>query len=163
MVDFIADLKRGRQGEVLVAEALRLQGYNVEDVTNNSDYWEKDIDFLIDGKSLEVKSDWNIGTTGNVVLELRNRVNGKAGWFYGTEAINLAFVDMQNRICYLIKTKDLREFVDGNIKAEAAAIEAGSNASKNILREKTLNNYFCVLLNIREAESYGLEFYRMAV
>ena len=77
MSNFYDDLARGRQGEILVTKALREMGHTVEDVTKDSDYWKKDIDLIVDGGTLEVKSDWNMGKTGNIVLEMRKRENGK--------------------------------------------------------------------------------------
>lgn len=34
-INFLLDLERGRQAEVLVANAFRMMGYDVMDVTNN--------------------------------------------------------------------------------------------------------------------------------
>ena len=150
--DFYTDLARGRQGEVLITKALEDLGHNVKDVTQDSNYWEKDIDLLVDGKSLEVKSDWNLGRTNNIVLEMRKRESGKDGWFRSTAAENLAFVDMRNRICYLAKTTELREYIDNMILSNAA----GGHESG--IREIELNGYWCILLNIN---NFG--FYKMAV
>ena len=44
---FYLDLKRGRQAEVLVANAFRMMGYGVMDVTKNPIFWHKGIDLLI--------------------------------------------------------------------------------------------------------------------
>jgi hypothetical protein len=54
------------------------RGYTVEDVSSNSLYWEKDIDFLITSstsgltKSFEIKWDSRINKTKNLYLELSN-------------------------------------------------------------------------------------------
>ena len=152
MANFYEDLARGRQGEVLVTKALREMGHTVEDVTKDSDYWKKDIDLIVDGGTLEVKSDWNMGKTGNIVLEMRKREDGKDGWFRQTAADNLAFVDMQNRICYIIKTKELRDYVEGVITSVA---QGGYVCG---VKDKTLNGYWCLLINVN-----NLDFYKMAV
>jgi hypothetical protein len=50
-------------------------GYTVEDVSGNSEYWDKDIDFIITSpytgaiKTFEVKFDSRINKTGNLFLE----------------------------------------------------------------------------------------------
>lgn len=63
------------------------RGYSVEDVSNNPDYWHKDIDFIITSptgavKTFEVKWDGCINRTGNLYLELTNiHSRGGKGWF----------------------------------------------------------------------------------
>lgn len=148
----MADLKRGKQGEALVANAFRNMGYEVTDVSGNSDYWKKDVDLIIDDNGIErwieVKSDWNMSKTGNVVLENykeNNREN--KGWYQYTEASHLAFVDMKNRIAYICRTSELRMRV-GSLMANAAD---GIDIEPYI-KLKTLNGYRCFLLNIENNE-----------
>ena len=55
----------GRQGELLFSRRMRDAGYIVEDVSGNSDYWYKDIDFIVTSPSgntrtFEVKWDTRI-------------------------------------------------------------------------------------------------------
>lgn len=55
----------GRQGEVLFSRRMSDAGYIVEDVSKNSEYWYKDIDFIITSPSgntrtFEVKWDTRI-------------------------------------------------------------------------------------------------------
>lgn len=76
----------------------------------------------------------------------------KDGWFRQTAADNLAFVDMQNRICYIIKTKELRDYVEGVITSVA---QGGYVYG---VKDKTLNGYWCLLINVN-----NLDFYKMAV
>lgn len=72
----------GRKGELLFAERMSANGYTVEDVSGNSDYWALDIDFLITSptsgatKSFEVKYDTRINKTGNLFLETES-INSK--------------------------------------------------------------------------------------
>jgi hypothetical protein len=57
---------------------MKEQGYEVEDVSGNPDYWPQDIDFIISSptsgltKTFEVKYDGRINKTGNLYLELTN-------------------------------------------------------------------------------------------
>ena len=60
--DFYLCLERGRQAEVMVANAFRSMGYDVMDVTKNPAFWKQDVDLLIwdhDGiqYKFEVKAD----------------------------------------------------------------------------------------------------------
>lgn len=45
--DFYLCLERGRQAEVMVANAFRSMGYDVMDVTKNPAFWKQDVDLLI--------------------------------------------------------------------------------------------------------------------
>lgn len=153
MSEFLNDLAKGKQGEVLVANAFRNMGYPVTDVTSNPDYWKKDIDLLIDDngieRRMEVKSDWNMGKTGNVVLEIRKENSGKDGWFRFTESSHLAFVDMKNRVAYIARTKELQDHVNGWMIQG----ETGRDVSAYI-KPKHLNGYFCLLLNVENTELF---------
>lgn len=139
--DFYKDLQRGRQAEVMVANAFRSMGYDVMDMTKNIKFWHDDIDLLIfdrDGTQhqFEVKGDWTIGRTDNVVLELTSKVGGD-GWFITSKASHFAFVDMQNSVAYIARAGELRQHV----------------LQKPDLLHVRLNGCECILLNINEAAS----------
>lgn len=72
--------KVGKQGEEVVLNYL-LTKHIVQDVREDKEYQDRDIDFLVDGHSLEIKTDNNIARTGNVYLETY-----KGGWFYKCDA-----------------------------------------------------------------------------
>jgi hypothetical protein len=64
------------------------RNYRVIDVSNNPDYWSKDIDFIVtsptsgETKTFEVKWDSRINSTANLNLELSNiHSNGGKGWY----------------------------------------------------------------------------------
>lgn len=149
--DFFYDLKRGRQGEVFVMNAFRNMNYEVTDVTKNQSYQKKDIDLLIKANettyAFEVKSDWTMNSTKNILLEMRNEKTGKDGWFRFTEATHLAFVDMHTGVAYICRTQELRDFVEGEILLAAAN---GGVSSK--IQEKHLGNFFCLLVDM---EAFG--------
>lgn len=114
--DFYLDLKRGRQAEVMVMNAFRSMNYGVMDVTKNPKFWKEDVDLLIwdhDGTryKFEVKADWTLHRTGNIVLELTSKT-GSDGWFRTTEATHIVFTDMINRIGYIVRSTDLRNYVE---------------------------------------------------
>ena len=139
-MDFKTDLERGKQGELMVAQAFEKMGYEVKDVTDDPSFWKKDVDFIINDngveRRLEVKTDWNIWRTGNVVLELNKTYDPKIlGWFNFSQATHFAFVDIKNRLAYMVRANEL-----------AARV----NEKKDTLRKKQLNNYDCYLLNIQE-------------
>jgi hypothetical protein len=95
------------------------RNYKVEDVSNNPDYYDKDIDLIITSptsgltKTFEVKFDSKICETGNLYLERSNiRSKGGAGWFDFCEADYLAYGDAINKYFYVIPMKELRERAD---------------------------------------------------
>ena len=78
----------GKQGESLFQQRMYEMGYGVNNVSNNPDYWYKDIDFIVTSpktgvvKSFEIKWDSRINSTGNLYLELTNvHSKGGKGWF----------------------------------------------------------------------------------
>ena len=106
----------GKLGEQIFSKRMRDMGYTVQDVSNNPDYWYRDIDFLIESpftgavKSFEVKYDSRINKTGNLYLELES-INSKGGkgWFEFCEADYVAYGDAASRTFYIIPLLELKE------------------------------------------------------
>lgn len=112
-------MTNGRIGEQLFAQIMKDQGYIVEDVSDNKDYWGKDIDFVITSpitgktKTFEVKFDSRIHKTGNLYLEFVN-INSKGGngWWKFCEADYLVYGDAVNRTFIVIDLQELRAKVE---------------------------------------------------
>ena len=108
----------GKQGEYLFKQIMESRNYTVEDVSNNENYWYKDIDFLVTSstsgltKTFEVKWDTRINRTGNLYLELTNiHSKGGKGWYEFCEADYLVYGDATANIFYIIPLLELRERV----------------------------------------------------
>lgn len=106
----------GRQGEQAFAWRMKQAGYSIQDVSNNPDYWTKDIDFIATSpttgavKSFEVKWDSRINKTGNLYLEIANvHSKGGNGWFNFCQADFLAYGDALAKVFYVIPMDKLRE------------------------------------------------------
>lgn len=116
---FQEDLARGKIGETLVIECLRGRGHEVEDVSDNPAYWEKDIDLICSGKTVEVKYDTNINRTKNMFLErdvfYKKDRKSKDGWFYYTQAEYLFYVNATIAEVYIFYMEDLRKYVKENL------------------------------------------------
>ena len=105
----------GKLGERLFREVMEARGYEVQDVSNNPDYWNKDIDFIItspttgEKKTFECKWDSRINSTGNLYLE-RSNIHSKngIGWYEFCEADYLAYGDAVSGQFYMIPLLDLR-------------------------------------------------------
>ena len=68
----------GKQGEQLFQQIMERKGYTVKDVSTNSQYWDKDIDFIVISstsgleRTFEIKWDSRINNTNNLYLEMTN-------------------------------------------------------------------------------------------
>lgn len=109
---------KGKKGEALFRQIMQNKGYIVDDVSNDSSFWDKDIDFIVkspytgDVKSFEVKYDYCINRTGNLYLELTSIYSkGGKGWFQFCEADVLAYGDAQTDTFYMIDMQQLRDRV----------------------------------------------------
>ena len=108
----------GKQGEQLFQQIMERKGYTVKDVSTNSQYWDKDIDFIVISstsgleRTFEIKWDSRINNTNNLYLEMTNiHSKGGKGWFNFCQADYLAYGDSQNGCFYVISLLDLRERV----------------------------------------------------
>ena len=109
-------MSNGKQGEMLFAQTMKEQGYSVQDVSSNPEYWHKDIDFIITSpttgavRTFEVKWDSRINKTGNLYLELTNvHSKGGLGWFKFCQADFVAYGDSQAEVFYVVPLAELRE------------------------------------------------------
>lgn len=108
-----------RKGEYLANLYLQSQGYAVEDVSLNRNYWNKDIDLIARKENkeikIEVKWDSRIHHTGNMFIETETDVDlNRAGWFKFCEADYIFYGDEKRNLFYIFKNKDLQEFVQKN-------------------------------------------------
>ena len=110
----------GKQGEQRFMQIMLGRNYAVQDVSNNPDYWHKDIDFIITSpstgavKTFECKWDSRINRTGNLYLELTNiHSKGGKGWYQFCQADYLAYGDAVSGAFYIIPLLELRQKVKG--------------------------------------------------
>lgn len=73
-------------GEIRAFDYLSNSGWEVSDLTQCENYFDKDIDFLItagqEQHTIEVKWDSKIAETGNMFIEtITDLDKSKAGWF----------------------------------------------------------------------------------
>ena len=105
-------------GEYEVKKFLRGRGFQVEDVSDNPQYWAKDIDLIATNPStgrsaaIEIKLDSRIDDTGNFFIEFENpRSENSKGWLHFCEADFLYYIDSHTYITYIIKIDELRHFI----------------------------------------------------
>lgn len=115
--EFLRDKAKGKYGEQIVFDYYNSIGCNIIDVSEDKEYQQQDIDFLIDGTGYEVKTQTCIYKENKICIELTANVERNYnGWFYTTAAQYLVFVDKVNGILYKIRTEDLREYYYKNIQ-----------------------------------------------
>lgn len=121
--EFFQDLSYGKRGEKMVNDALTAEGHTVIDMSNDSEYRRKDIDFRVitrnkkEERTLEVKSDYSSQYTGNFFIEYQNDNNKKRnykGWYYYCEAEYICFVQQENHKAYIVKFEELKQDIKKN-------------------------------------------------
>lgn len=115
-------------GELRAYNYLQASGWAVEDVTQNQDYWDKDIDFVAQSGTerltVEVKWDNRIAQTGNMFIEtITDLDNSKGGWFSFCQADYIYYGDSVNELFYVFKTEDLRAFVSSHMMEQRKAAD----------------------------------------
>lgn len=115
-------------GELRAYNYLQASGWAVEDVTQNQDYWDKDIDFVAQSGTerltVEVKWDNRIAQTGNMFIEtITDLDNSTGGWFSFCQADYIYYGDSVNELFYVFKTEDLRAFVSSHMMEQRKAAD----------------------------------------
>lgn len=108
------------------------QGWDVQDVSGNSEFWGKDIDLVCHrgGKTvtIEVKWDSRIAETGNLFIETITDIdNQKQGWFTFCQADYIYYGDSRNRLFYVFRTQDMKDFIADNALDERKAADYNRN------------------------------------
>ena len=142
-------MPNGKQGERLFQQIMESRNYKVIDVSDNPEYWAKDIDFIVtspttgETKTFEVKFDKRINKTGNLYLELVN-VNSKGGngWFEFCQADYLAYGDATTNIFYIIPLLELREKVQHMPKQLA---QCGNDSIGQLVSLKSISGIYEIL------------------
>lgn len=142
-------MANGKQGEKLFQQQMQNKGYVVEDVSNNPDYWNKDIDFVITSpttgltKTFEVKYDSRLNKTGNLYLELVNiHSQGGKGWFEFCQADYVAYGDAITNTFYIIPLLELREKVK---KMPKQIAQCGNDSIGQLVALSSLKNIYKIL------------------
>ena len=112
---------KGNKGEALFKQLMDNGNNIIVDVSDNPDYFDKDIDFIITNKlsgntrTFEVKADYNINRTGNLYLEYSNvnstQWNGE-GWYLHCKADYVAYGDAIGKCFYIVPFDQLKERAD---------------------------------------------------
>ena len=116
---FVRCLNKSKNAANRLISYIKRNGYEVEDLQNNRDYYKKDIDLLIKDKEdrdiyVEVKTDF-YDYKKNVCVETISNINtNKPGWIHYTEAEYIIYYLVNFSEIYVIKTEDLKELITTN-------------------------------------------------
>lgn len=108
---------KGSIGEQLFKDTMLSRKHTVIDVRDDKEYQTKDVDFIVSGFNIEVKTDYRMNQTGNIFLEDVIEYwddEQKAGWFKTTTADYLSFVDGKTKDIHIYKTTTLRDYIKDN-------------------------------------------------
>ena len=115
---FSQQLKKGKVGEELAYNYLIARGWEVEDVSNNEEYFSLDIDFIAakDGNSvsLDVKTEEAMSRTGNMFIEdTITYQDGRMakGWLYYSKAEYIWHVNPKNGVAFVYRLEDMKEYL----------------------------------------------------
>ena len=112
---FDQQLSKGEVGERNIEEYYKKQGCIVQNVSMDKEYQQKDIDFIINGQYVEVKTDTRIAETQNMCFELVSNDSKdmyKPGWFFTSEADVFIIYSPQTRMSYQILSKEIRQLYE---------------------------------------------------
>lgn len=101
----------GRNGEIDFIRYCQQRSLIVTDVTQDKKYQKIDVDFIVNGYYVELKTDNLIHKTGNFPVELihHRKTGDKQGWYYYTEAkyiIRYSKAEKKLYVLYFDKCKD---------------------------------------------------------
>lgn len=123
----------GRMGEEAAKRVFEriMPTYYIMDVSNDKEYQKQDIDFVlttgIEGVkdlTVEVKTDRQMGKTGNLCLEtITNTVGRKKGWYRTSKADIICFYDTQNDELHIVDFQELKAAVNSTQHREKTIYE----------------------------------------
>ena len=112
---FIKAKQKGKKGETAVKDYYINNGSSVIDVSEDIEYQKIDVDFIIDGNFVEVKTQKSLAEQRKITLEIETEYYNsliRKGWFYSTEANILIFYDNINNVAYSVDTIELRKLYE---------------------------------------------------
>ena len=106
----------GKRGERIFKQRMEFNGFGVEDLRDDPEFWMIDCDFRLTSpttgnkKYFEVKWDSRIHKTGNLYLETENIFSKQwnyEGWWLHCKADYIAYGDSQTMQFYIIPREEL--------------------------------------------------------
>lgn len=149
---FIKDKYRGKWGEAQFASLLKKSGVHFQDVSEDREWQEQDIDFIVEGVPYEVKTDFAIHKTGNIFIEVQkeSKTGVHPGWWQKIKARVLVWIDAINGIIYMIDVNKLRAWMAHNAPTKVFEIDANTKTTAilypvYILKQEGIiyNEHFC--------------------
>lgn len=109
---------KGQVGETLALNYLTSKEWKVEDVSKNENYFDKDIDFLVEKEgastSIDVKTEDKMSETGNMFIEWGiNYSNGKykGGWAHYSKAEYIWHINPKTSTAFAYRLEDMKKYL----------------------------------------------------
>ena len=100
---FKSKLKESTDASYIVMDYLRSIGNDITDLTHDNDAQTRGMDFLVNGESVEFKTDLKTHITGNIAFEIVSNVGlGKIGGLLRSEAVWLLYYEIATGVCHKI-------------------------------------------------------------
>lgn len=141
---FSDDHRIGKAGERIFKEYLDKHNIEYRDVSEDTEYQKRDVDFVVKGKRgdvlVEVKNDTKIAYTGNIFYECISNVDyNTVGCFEKTEAEWIVICSEADSSFYIVNTSLLREYVNGNReKLRYISRVSGSNSAGYLIPKASI-------------------------
>lgn len=102
---------KGDLGEAIVEEYCKKNNLLFEDKNDIVSQVRLKIDCIIEGKSVDVKTNYY---KGNLAVELYCKKRERPGWLYTTTAEEIYGVDLETKSIYRYNIEDMIKYVSGN-------------------------------------------------
>lgn len=144
----------GKIGETAVYNYYNSRGIDIIDVSHNPFYQAKDIDFIINGQSVEVKTGTKIKDYQQICLELVSNSDKdffRKGFLFTTEAEVIIFYSPQEQKMYQIIVSELRKYYNDN-KDNIETRVVYNNEFGSVIKESVLA--FIPLKDLQKLKGY---------
>lgn len=108
---FAQNMSIGKRGEETVLQYYKNKGTKTQDVRNSWYYRTRDIDFLFNGQTVEVKTQQYIERDKQIVLEVVSNADlkrFKMGWLMSSQADVFIFYSPKSNTMYQMLVNELR-------------------------------------------------------
>ena len=156
---FSQQLKKGKVGEELAYNYLIARGWEVEDVSNNEEYFSLDIDFLAArngiSTSIDVKTEAAMARTGNMFIEdeiIYKDGREAKGWLHYSKAEYIWHINPQNGMAFAYNLEEMREFIKKNYVRTAPCRDKHKTVKGKLVKPEVYKNsgYWYQEINLRE-------------
>lgn len=109
--------RKGKQSENEIKEYYQKKGVKIEDVSQSAEYYAFDIDLILNGQTVEVKTANYLNKHNNFIFEIvsnDNEEDYKKGWLFTCKADVIIFYNPKTKTMFQFFTNDLKKYYENN-------------------------------------------------